>query len=73
MARNQIVTVLVGPEHQEFKVHRALLIGHSEYFKKALTKPWNHQHEALILLDNVEPQICELNSCTLDYLADHDS
>ena len=73
MARNQIVTVLVGPEHHEFKVQGALLIGHSEFFKKALTKPWNQQQEALILLDNVEPQICELNSCALDYLADHDS
>ncbi|KZM25047.1 hypothetical protein ST47_g3795 [Ascochyta rabiei] len=35
-------------------LHRALLIRHSEYFKKALNGSWKEAHEGVVRLNNVE-------------------
>jgi hypothetical protein len=68
-ARNEIITVEVGPDRREYKVHKAPLIEHSEFFKMALKKPWKEQQEGVIRLDDIEPEICRLDLRVLKYLS----
>jgi hypothetical protein len=49
-----IVTLLIGPEHVPYYVHRDFLMHHSGYFKKALAGPWKESDERVVTLDDVE-------------------
>lgn len=49
-----IVTLLIGPEHVPYYVHRDFLMHHSGYFKKALAGPWKESEERVVTLDDVE-------------------
>ncbi|KAF9693780.1 hypothetical protein EKO04_008156 [Ascochyta lentis] len=46
-----VVEIANGVKHH---LHRALLIQHSEYFKKALNGPWKESHEGVVRLDDVK-------------------
>ncbi|KAH7084946.1 hypothetical protein BKA63DRAFT_6393 [Paraphoma chrysanthemicola] len=50
-----IVIVAVGKEGTPYHVHKALLIHHSDYFRKALSGPWKEAREGLVTLEDVEP------------------
>ncbi|KAI8930697.1 hypothetical protein NX059_012306 [Plenodomus lindquistii] len=48
-----IIIVKVGAEKEEYSIHCALLISHSEYFASALKGPWNEAQEGVVVLDDV--------------------
>ncbi|KAF2127077.1 hypothetical protein P153DRAFT_432919 [Dothidotthia symphoricarpi CBS 119687] len=52
--RDEIVTIEIGPEHTKHLIHKALLIEHSEYFKKALNGPWKEAQNGAISLEDVD-------------------
>lgn len=52
-----IVTILVGPEHAKFGVHKALLCHHSSYFKAALTGRFGEAEEGTITLEAEDPEV----------------
>lgn len=63
--RGDLVTVKVGPIGKTYTVHKALLVHHSGYFRKALKGSWQEAKEGTITLSDVEPHICKRNSsCT---------
>jgi hypothetical protein len=49
----------VGPEGTEYRVHKALLIEHSEYFEKALKGSWKEAEEGVVKLEDVEHGVCK--------------
>lgn len=56
-----IVIVEIGPDAKKFYVHKALLMHHSEYFKKALSGTWKEAQEGIVRLHDVEVEACELD------------
>ncbi|KAF2127078.1 hypothetical protein P153DRAFT_398448 [Dothidotthia symphoricarpi CBS 119687] len=59
-ASENVVMVEVGPDLTKFYVHRAILIKHSEYFKKALNGPWKEAEEGVVRLRDVDCDIFEI-------------
>jgi hypothetical protein len=57
--RQGIVTIEIGAERKQYCVHKALLVHHSEYFKKALQGDWKEAREGKVTLEDVEPAECE--------------
>lgn len=53
------VTVTLEPQNSKHKVHEALLIESSDYFKKALTGPWKKAEKDTIRLTDVETGVCK--------------
>jgi hypothetical protein len=49
-----IVTLLIGPEHTPYYLHRDFLMHHSGYFKKALAGPWKEAEERVVTLSDVD-------------------
>jgi hypothetical protein len=47
----------VDPE--KYYVHRALLVHHSEYFRKALQGPWREAEEGVVRLKDVDYKACK--------------
>lgn len=58
-AREAIILVEVGQEGLEYRVHKALLIHDSEYFRKALNGPWKEAEEGKVSLKDVETGTCK--------------
>lgn len=54
-----MVTVILKPQDTKHKVHEALLIEASDYFKNALTGPWIEAQEDFIRVMDVETAVCE--------------
>lgn len=54
-----IAVVKVGEEAVKHRVHKALLIQHSDYFCGALTGRFREAEEQSVTLDDVEPGVCE--------------
>ncbi|KAH4107729.1 hypothetical protein HBI56_169460 [Parastagonospora nodorum] len=52
-----IVTVEIGPDQKKYYVHKALLVHHSEYFKRALRGAWKEAHKDLVTIEDVEPVV----------------
>ncbi|KAF1358717.1 hypothetical protein EJ07DRAFT_122576 [Lizonia empirigonia] len=50
-----IVIVKVGPSHRKYYLHKALVLFHSEYFRKALQGSWKEAQEGVVRLKDVEP------------------
>jgi hypothetical protein len=50
-----MVTVKIGPEHAMYRIHKALLVHHSNYFRKALRGSWKEAEEGQVVLDDLEP------------------
>ncbi|KAJ4333155.1 hypothetical protein N0V95_009494 [Ascochyta clinopodiicola] len=50
-----IVVVEIGHDRKKYYLHKALVVFHSEYFRKALQGPWKEAEEGLVRLDDVEP------------------
>ncbi|KAJ4361298.1 hypothetical protein N0V95_002000 [Ascochyta clinopodiicola] len=48
------VTVILETDSTVYKVYKALLVEHSEYFKKALTGPWKEAEDRVVRLEDVE-------------------
>lgn len=48
----------LGPEAKKYYVHRALLVHHLEYFKKALQDSWTEAQTGLFKLPDIEPLVC---------------
>lgn len=42
----------------DYSLHRALLVEHSEYFKKALNEPWKEAQDGVVRLEDVESSVC---------------
>ncbi|KAI9709181.1 MAG: hypothetical protein M1812_007766 [Candelaria pacifica] len=57
---NEIVTLLVGPEKKEFKIHKGLLCHESSYFQAALTGDWKEGLEGPVLLVEDSPATYQL-------------
>lgn len=62
---SSIVTLKVGPELKKFRVHKALLLKHSEYFRKALRGSWTEAKEGVVKIDDIEPAVGMLLSRSL--------
>ncbi|KAF2625438.1 hypothetical protein BU25DRAFT_473406 [Macroventuria anomochaeta] len=45
--------VEIGPECKKHYIHKAFLVFHSEYFRKALQDPWKEARDAVVLLHDV--------------------
>ncbi|KAF2035578.1 hypothetical protein EK21DRAFT_107099 [Setomelanomma holmii] len=54
-AQGDVVIFEVGPDRKQFRVHAALLVYHSEYFRNALRGPWKEAREGFIPLEDIEP------------------
>jgi hypothetical protein len=50
-----MVTVEIGPEHATYRIHKALLVHHSDYFRNALRACWKEGEEKQVILDDLEP------------------
>lgn len=59
-ATGPIVVVEIGPERKKYYIHRALLVHHSEYFRKALHGSWQEAEKGVVALDDVELTVCKL-------------
>ena len=57
-ATGSIVIVEIGPEAKKYNVHKALLMHHSQFFKKALTGSWKEAQQGVVRLDDVETEPC---------------
>lgn len=55
-----VVTVKVGPDSIKYNVHKAMLVHHSEYFKKALNGSWKEAEENMVTPADIEPKACKL-------------
>lgn len=51
--------VEVGADHRKYYINKAVLTRHSEFFATALQGPWREAREGVIILDDIEPAICE--------------
>lgn len=51
-----IVTILVGPNHIKFEIHKALLCHRSAYFKGALTGRFKEAREGIVTLEDEDPE-----------------
>ncbi|KAF9693671.1 hypothetical protein EKO04_008458 [Ascochyta lentis] len=49
-----VVIVEVGPAHKKYYLHKALVVFHSEYFRKALQGSWKEAKEGIVRLEDVE-------------------
>ncbi|UPX17197.1 uncharacterized protein EKO05_0007566 [Ascochyta rabiei] len=49
-----MVTVILEPQYKVYKVYKALLVKHSEYFKKALMGPWKEAEDRVVRIEDVE-------------------
>jgi hypothetical protein len=54
------VVLKVGLDQKQFHIHKALLVHHSEYFRKALNGPWKEATEGVVKLEDVEPEVGKL-------------
>ncbi|KAF1849865.1 uncharacterized protein K460DRAFT_411672 [Cucurbitaria berberidis CBS 394.84] len=52
-----VVVIEVGPERKKYYLHKALLVHHSDYFRKALEGPWTEAQEGVIKLEDIEPAV----------------
>jgi hypothetical protein len=59
-----MAVVKVGAAGTEYKIHKALLSEHSEYFKRALNGPWKESQEGVVRLEDISCGICKSSSCT---------
>jgi hypothetical protein len=59
-ARDDMVVLEIGPGKHKYRIHKALLTHHSEYFQKALTGPWKEATERSVALDDVKPHIFDI-------------
>lgn len=49
------VILKIGPDRFKYSIHKALLVYHSEYFRKALEGPWKEAEEGTFNLEDIEP------------------
>lgn len=59
MAREGSFVIVEIANSVRYHLHRALLIRHSDYFKKALNGPWKEAREGVVRLDDMESGPCE--------------
>lgn len=57
MALEGVVVVEFGPEKRAYYIHKALLIHHSDFFRKALLGPWRESEEGIVKLHDVETAV----------------
>lgn len=50
------ITVLVGSQHSKFRVHEAVLVHHSDYFRKALPHTGLKQEQRTIIVSDLDAQ-----------------
>ena len=55
------MTVVVGPKQTEYRILKALLVQHSEYFKRALNGPWKEAEDGAVKLEDVADRTCMLS------------
>lgn len=55
-----MVTVEIGEEHHVYHAYKALLIHHSDYFRKALKGPWKESKEHKVTLEDIEPNTFDI-------------
>lgn len=53
----------IGPQKKNYYIHKALLMQHSEYFRKALQGPWKEAEEGVVRLDDVDYCACKSCGC----------
>jgi len=56
-----VVLVVVGPQKKKYYIHKALLVHHSEYFRKALQGSWKEAPEGVVELEDIDH--CACKSC----------
>ncbi|KAH7084944.1 hypothetical protein BKA63DRAFT_6395 [Paraphoma chrysanthemicola] len=54
------VSIKVSPGKKTYRVHKALLVHHSEYFRNALRNSWSEAKNGGVTLDDVEPGIFDI-------------
>jgi hypothetical protein len=65
--KDGFVTIEIGDEEPKtYYIHRALLVHHSEYFRKALQGPWIEAKENRVVLKDVDEAVCRLNDLKLE-------
>ncbi|KAF9693608.1 hypothetical protein EKO04_008457 [Ascochyta lentis] len=57
---DEIVTVVVGTEQKNYRLHKALLVHHSEYFCNALKAPWKEAEDGVVPLTDVDVEVFDL-------------
>ncbi|KAF2441957.1 hypothetical protein P171DRAFT_498642 [Karstenula rhodostoma CBS 690.94] len=55
-----LVAVKVSPDLKPYTVHRDILAHYSEYFKSALSSPWEEAEARTVILRDIKPVIFEL-------------
>jgi hypothetical protein len=55
------VILEIGSDRVKYCVHKALLVHHSEYFRKALQGPWKEAEEGVFRLPDIEPATGKYN------------
>ncbi|KAF2656849.1 hypothetical protein K491DRAFT_715065 [Lophiostoma macrostomum CBS 122681] len=58
-AAGDMVTIEVGPNHQNYQVYKDFLVYYSDYFRKALAGPWK-EAEGVVRIEDVEPELFKL-------------
>ncbi|KAF3039135.1 hypothetical protein E8E12_002086 [Didymella heteroderae] len=54
-----MATVVIGPSASTYLVHKVLITHHSEYFSKALSRPWMEAEDLIVVLAGVGEEECE--------------
>lgn len=58
-AKDPTVVIEIGPKAKMYYVHRALLVHHSEYFRKGLQGQWIEAESGTFKLTDVAPAVCK--------------
>ncbi|KAH7094575.1 hypothetical protein FB567DRAFT_600179 [Paraphoma chrysanthemicola] len=58
--REGTVIIEIGPDRKKYYIHKALIVHHSEYFRKALQGTWKEAQEGVVRLEDVNHHVMNL-------------
>jgi hypothetical protein len=60
--RGELVNIRIEDDPATvYRVHKDLLVEHSEYFKSALNGPWSEAEDGIAPLEGVDHRTCKTN------------
>ena len=51
---HDMIVIEIGPQQATYRIHKALLLHHSDYFRKALQQCWKEGEERRVIIDDFE-------------------
>lgn len=60
VTQQEMVTVKIGPQQKQYRIHKGLITYHSEYFGSAYSGQWKEADEKDVVLEDIEPAIFDV-------------